>query len=809
MGKVYPTGRKREIGTALPEESGCEVLGMQNRKTKNRNKKWKSGFTLVELIVTLVILSIITAVATPALLGYIDEGRAKECETRMKALAVDIASARSAYEMDGEIGDGAGEFDQDQINAYVATLSADNRSCPEGGDYECKYNKSSKQIEIHCVKHNLTEDVTGNEKFKLDVALTQTEAPDPSAEPSATPAEKPSAEPSATPTDEPSAEPSATPTDEPSAEPSATPTEEPSAEPSATPTEEPSAEPSATPTEEPSAEPSATPTGEPSAEPSATPGEQSTEKESETEPKKENEDSLTSNTLRVWTDGMGDPVNVQYEELLALMDATEGGKWVDHSEHVKFDQLGNVQVYDQTRGGTHWVEYQSASGDTARVTIQIGYAIKSISQFMYKDNASSRNFGEEIEVEAKLDPEHTTDVRADRPIQWSVTNPADESPAKGVKVEPLDERAQNVVVTSSTPGNFKLIASVTSEKPDVGTATHSESITFNPYVLQDIIVPTTLQVKKGESAQIDVQLVPAAGSNLVTVQKEYSYSSENIEIEDGTVYGLEVTGNDPVSVNVKVTVGEKTLNRDFKVRVLPKDAIQMSAAPLDLQVGDKAQIQVSCMKGNESVALPNDMQLSYALAKGGSNNISLGNSTGKVQANSKTEAGSPEEVIVTAKDNNGAWLAECSCYVTVRPKQKTVRGVAYNVVSWQEVQQAILNNTPMAWPQIYYSQVDRNGKTMDCFCILKRGQTFADDVANYTSIEDYIKLGGYGDQFLIGTIDDNYVPDVMPTDKPGDFRLWNEKLYMCLQEYSSDDSFWGDRGKYVDQYYVLIPQANN
>ena len=72
----------------------------------NHKKRQKTdGFTLVELIVTLVVLSILAAISVPAVLGFVDEGKAKECQAYREALAEEVVSARMAREVDGTTGE--------------------------------------------------------------------------------------------------------------------------------------------------------------------------------------------------------------------------------------------------------------------------------------------------------------------------------------------------------------------------------------------------------------------------------------------------------------------------------------------------------------------------------------------------------------------------------------------------------------------------------------------------------------------------------------------------------------------------------
>ncbi len=136
------------------------------RKNSTYEEKRKAGFTLVELIVVLVMLSILTAVAVPTYMGYVDDNKAKQCETHRKALA-------SRLEEMSAMGSTA-SLTEDEMN------SAEN-GCPAGGKYTLEGSGNT----IHCDKHGDTTVILKSTAgiVTADVNNVQTEAPKETATP--------------------------------------------------------------------------------------------------------------------------------------------------------------------------------------------------------------------------------------------------------------------------------------------------------------------------------------------------------------------------------------------------------------------------------------------------------------------------------------------------------------------------------------------------------------------------------------------------------------------------------------------------
>lgn len=123
----------------------------------------KGGFTLVELIVVLVMLAVLSAVAVPTYLGFVDDNKARQCETHRKALA-------SRLEEMSAMGSTASLTEE--------VLNSDENGCPAGGRYELDDSPEGSDINsmtITCDKHGSTTVMLKNNSQVTAKSNTETE----------------------------------------------------------------------------------------------------------------------------------------------------------------------------------------------------------------------------------------------------------------------------------------------------------------------------------------------------------------------------------------------------------------------------------------------------------------------------------------------------------------------------------------------------------------------------------------------------------------------------------------------------------
>ena len=70
--------------------------------TQQRTERKKGGFTMVELIVTLVIMGILFAIAVPNLTGYIHLSQFRKNESYAKTMYLSAESSLTYYRTGGE-----------------------------------------------------------------------------------------------------------------------------------------------------------------------------------------------------------------------------------------------------------------------------------------------------------------------------------------------------------------------------------------------------------------------------------------------------------------------------------------------------------------------------------------------------------------------------------------------------------------------------------------------------------------------------------------------------------------------------------
>lgn len=113
----------------------------QFRNRIRRQSRDQNGFTLVELTVVLVILTILAAVMVPAMTGWIDKAKGKQ--TELNARAVYLAAQTTAAELYADMDS------LDSLDDGVITVSSD----AEGDSIEAKI------VRLAAVKEDYTAEI--------------------------------------------------------------------------------------------------------------------------------------------------------------------------------------------------------------------------------------------------------------------------------------------------------------------------------------------------------------------------------------------------------------------------------------------------------------------------------------------------------------------------------------------------------------------------------------------------------------------------------------------------------------------------
>ncbi|MEA5072561.1 MAG: bacterial Ig-like domain-containing protein [Eubacterium aggregans] len=167
-----------------------------NKKNRDNN----AGFTLVEIIVTLVILAIVAAFTVPALGGFIEDAHARDCQAKRTDLAkayttqlvddgvanpgstIDIANMETVLQAKGAIeGDGieTAVLDTQSDDAGVITYGQYTGLCPDGGVYAIKTKPTADGGQVvfylECSKHGVVDVCQGaNALSVVSIQITKT-----------------------------------------------------------------------------------------------------------------------------------------------------------------------------------------------------------------------------------------------------------------------------------------------------------------------------------------------------------------------------------------------------------------------------------------------------------------------------------------------------------------------------------------------------------------------------------------------------------------------------------------------------------
>ncbi len=167
-----------------------------NKKNRDNN----AGFTLVEIIVTLVILAIVAAFTVPALGGFIEDAHARDCQAKRTDLAkayttqlvddgvanpgstIDIANMETVLQAKGAVeGDGieTAVLDTQSDDAGVITYGQYTGLCPDGGVYAIKTKPTADGGQVvfylECSKHGVVDVCQGaNALSVVSIQITKT-----------------------------------------------------------------------------------------------------------------------------------------------------------------------------------------------------------------------------------------------------------------------------------------------------------------------------------------------------------------------------------------------------------------------------------------------------------------------------------------------------------------------------------------------------------------------------------------------------------------------------------------------------------
>ena len=94
----------------------------------SRIKKRRSGFTLIEIMIVVLIIAILLAIAIPNFLRARETSRAKSCSANLRQ----IETAKEQWAMDNKKGAGdTPDLAADLVGTYIKSTP----TCPSGGAY--------------------------------------------------------------------------------------------------------------------------------------------------------------------------------------------------------------------------------------------------------------------------------------------------------------------------------------------------------------------------------------------------------------------------------------------------------------------------------------------------------------------------------------------------------------------------------------------------------------------------------------------------------------------------------------------------